>query len=124
VRSQVNGILDRVPDDHPDADTLASYAEAMLDDMRAIEEALYQTKNESGQDPLNFPIRLNNKLAAVGGVVASGSYPPTDQAYEVRDELVEQIDDELGKLMQIMDYRIPEFEAMVEAADLPVLHTE
>ncbi len=124
VRTQVDDILGRVPDDHTDADTLASYAEAMLDDMRVIEEALYQTKNESGQDPLNFPIRLNNKLAAVGGVVASGSYPPTDQAYAVYDEIVRQIDDELARLTQIMDYRIPEFEAMVDAADLPVLDRE
>ena len=35
---------------------------------RAIEEALYQTKNQSNQDPLNYPIRLNNKLAALGGL--------------------------------------------------------
>lgn len=60
----------------------------------------------------------------MGGVAASGSYPPTDQAYAVYNELVTQIDDELARLTQITDYRIPEFEAMVEAADLPVLDVE
>jgi len=92
--------------------------------MRAIEEALYQTKNESGQDPLNFPIRLNNKLAAVGGVVASGSFRPTDQAVEVRDMLVTEIDEWLGRWTAIVDMRIPELEAMLADLDLPVLRIE
>jgi hypothetical protein len=37
--------------------------EAIKAEMQEIEETLYQTKNRSGQDPLNYPIRLNNKLA-------------------------------------------------------------
>ena len=43
-----------------------------------MEEALYQTKNQSNQDPLNFPIRLNNKLASLAGVVDSADAAPTD----------------------------------------------
>ena len=48
--------------------------------MTAVEEALYQTKNRSGQDPLNFPIRLNNKLADLVGQVVAGNYAPTDRS--------------------------------------------
>ena len=33
---------------------------ALNDKMTAVEEALYQTKNRSSQDPLNFPVRLND----------------------------------------------------------------
>ncbi len=66
-----------------------------------IEQTLYQTKNKSRQDPLNFPIRLNNKLAHLNVMFSNGSYPPTDQAYEVRDELVEKIDVQLAEFRRI-----------------------
>ena len=120
LRDQVNDVLDRVPGDHPEADSIKAYAERMLEGMKEVEEALYQTKNRSGQDPLNYPIRLNNKLAAVGGVTR-GNFPPTDQAYEVRDELVRQIDEWLTKLADITSYQMSEFETMMEALKLPVI---
>jgi hypothetical protein len=120
LRDQVNDIVDRVPKDHPEADSIEAFAKRMLEGMKEVEEALYQTKNQSGQDPLNYPIRLNNKLAAVGGVTR-GNYPPTDQAYEVRDELVRQIDEWLTKLADITSYQMREFEDMVDGVDLPVI---
>ena len=58
-----------------------------IEALRAIEEALYQTQNESRQDPLNFPIRLNDKLAGVMLSAAIGDHPPTASAVAVRDEL-------------------------------------
>ena len=58
-------------------DAIAKAAEALDQELTAIEEALYQTKNQSSQDPLNFPIRLNNKLASLAGVVASADVAPT-----------------------------------------------
>jgi photosystem II stability/assembly factor-like uncharacterized protein len=75
---------------------------------REIEEALYQTKNQSGQDPLNYPIRLNNKLAAVAGLVSIGESRPTDQAIKVKDELIHKIDIELEKFKTIKDEEIPQ----------------
>jgi hypothetical protein len=117
-RTQIKGLVDRIPEGNSD---LVAFADSMVADMTDIEEALYQTKNRSGQDPLNFPIRLNNKLAAVGGVVASGNYRPTDQAYAVRDELTSAIDEELGKWATILDIRVPEFERRIGALNLPVL---
>lgn len=121
MRTQMKDLVGRIPVDAAERDDIKALADSISADMTAIEEALYQTKNRSGQDPLNFPIRLNNKLAAVGGVVASGNYRPTNQAYAVRDELVAQIDDELGRLTAIMDIRIPEFETRIAALNLPVL---
>ena len=41
------------------------------DKLSAIEEDVYQVRNRSGQDPLNFPIKLNNKIAALGSSVAA-----------------------------------------------------
>ena len=68
---------------------------ALNKNLTAVEETLYQTKNQSNQDPLNYPIRLNNKLAALGGVVGSAEAAPTAQSYAVYDELVTQIDAQL-----------------------------
>ena len=65
-----------------------------------IEEALYQTKSKSSQDPLNFPIHLNNKLANVSSTVR-GDYRPTDGAVAVAKELTTKIDAQLDKLRDL-----------------------
>ncbi|MFC3415913.1 WD40/YVTN/BNR-like repeat-containing protein [Algoriphagus hitonicola] len=70
-------------------------------EMKSIEETLYQTKNRSGQDPLNFPIRLNNKLAHLNSVAGNGDFKPTDQAEEVRTELTELIAVQLAKFKEL-----------------------
>ncbi len=51
-------------------------AKALAKKLTAVEEALYQTKNRANEDPLNFPIKLNNKLAALEGVVESSDNAP------------------------------------------------
>ena len=85
----------------------------------AVEEALYQTKNKSSQDPLNFPIRLNDKLAGVGDSAALGNFPPTAQQVAVRDELFKAIDEQLAKLKAIWDTDLPAFNKL--AASVPAV---
>ena len=76
----------------------------LMGKLTKIEEALYQTKNESGQDPLNFPIRLNNRLASLRRSVENGDAKPTDGAYTVFGELSAELDGHLealdGELIQ------------------------
>ena len=66
-----------------------------LDDFRgrlsAIEEAVYQVQNRSNQDPLNFPIKLNNKIAALSNTVQHGDGKPTESSYEVFKLLSEKL---------------------------------
>ncbi|WP_291777598.1 glycosyl hydrolase [Cecembia sp.] len=66
-----------------------------------IEKELYQTQNRSGQDPLNYPIRLNNKLAHLNVIAGTGEWKPTDGAEEVRAEITRQIDVQLTKFREI-----------------------
>lgn len=66
-----------------------------------IEKELYQTQNQSGQDPLNFPIRLNNKLAHLNAVAGTGDYRPTDGAEEVKTEITNLINIQLTKFREI-----------------------
>lgn len=63
-----------------------------LEKLNHIEEQIYQVKNESNQDPLNFPIRLNNKIASLGGIVDSAEARPTDGSYIVFKELSDELD--------------------------------
>ncbi|MDQ3819961.1 MAG: glycosyl hydrolase, partial [Acidobacteriota bacterium] len=101
VRKQMDDLVRRVKD-QPNYKTIADAARALNAKLTGIEETLYQTKNQSSQDPLNFPIRLNNKLAAVAGVVASSDSAPTDQSYTVYEEQVSAINAQLEQLNQVM----------------------
>jgi hypothetical protein len=62
-------------------------AEPALTKLTAIEETIYQVKNRSPRDTLNYPIKLNDQLASLELTVSTGDYPPTDQDYVVFDEL-------------------------------------
>jgi photosystem II stability/assembly factor-like uncharacterized protein len=73
-------------------------AQALIDRLTEIEGEIYQHRLRSSQDPLNYPIRLNNKLAALQGVVEAGDYRPTDQALAVFKELSAELDKHLARL--------------------------
>ncbi|MTI39279.1 WD40/YVTN/BNR-like repeat-containing protein, partial [Fulvivirga lutimaris] len=96
----------------------------ILKSMKTIEEALYQTKNRSGQDPLNFPIRLNNKLGHLNSLQAMGDYKPTDQAVAFKKEITAEIDKELDKLKVIFETEIPAFNKMVKQKDVDAVIIE
>lgn len=115
VRKQLTDVKKRVADNK----AVVAAANDLDKKMTAVEEALYQTKNKSSQDPLNYPIRLNDKLAGVGDSAASGPYSPTAQQIAVRDELVAQINIELAKLKAIWDTDLPAFNKL--AAGVPVV---
>lgn len=70
--------------------------------LSAVEAEIYQVRNQSGQDPLNYPIKLNNQIAALAGVVASTEAKPTAQSYEVYRILAAALDVELGKLKVLL----------------------
>jgi photosystem II stability/assembly factor-like uncharacterized protein len=74
----------------------------LLDKLQAIEEELYQVRNQSGQDPLNFPIKLNNRLASLQRSVESGDARPTDAAYVVFAELSSELEGHLSKLDEVL----------------------
>lgn len=65
-------------------------------ELSEIESTIYQVKNQSNQDPLNYPIRLNNKIAALQRIAESGEARPTDDSYTVFKEL----DTELELLLE------------------------
>jgi hypothetical protein len=106
--------LDRV---QPGASgSLESLAHALDDSVTLVERALYQTRNQAGEDPLNFPIRLNNQVGALSGFVSSGERRPPEQAYDVWNTLVPQLDAQLLRLKRILATQLPPVNAALRAA--------
>lgn len=120
VRRQVEDLMKRVAG-QPGAKVINDAGAALNKNLTTVEEALYQTKNQSNQDPLNFPIRLNNKLAALGGVVGSAESAPTAQSYAVYDEVAGAIDGQLQRLAQIMKTEVPAFNQLVRDQNIPAI---
>ena len=90
--SEVRQIRKQVDDAVKGSADLKPQADAMMAKFTAVEEALYQVKNRSDQDPLNFPIRLNNIIGALSRSVMAGDAAPTAQAYEVEKDLAGRLD--------------------------------
>ncbi len=88
IKKQMNGFSKRFEK----GDTIKIELEKIDSLLSDIEKSLYQTKNKSGQDPLNYPIRLTNKLAHLNSLSQFGDHPPTNQMIEVRNGLTGQID--------------------------------
>lgn len=88
---------------------LVEKAKAMKEGFGEIEKALYQTQNRSNQDPLNFPIRLTNKLAHLNSLVSLDDFPPTAQDKMVQQELTAAINTQLEAFDKMVDEEIAAF---------------
>jgi len=102
------------------ADTIKS----VLKQMNEIETTLYQTKNRSGQDPLNYPIKLNNKLAHLASLAGMGNYPPTDQDIALKETLFSAIGEQLINWALIKKYRFPEIDDLIKNSGEPLIWFE
>ncbi len=99
-------------------------AKAMEGQLSAVEEAIYQVKNRSNQDPLNFPIKLNNKIGALLGVVGTGQYQPTEQDYTVFKVLSDQLDAQLAKLDTAVKTDLPNLNKLLTGRKLETVKAE
>jgi photosystem II stability/assembly factor-like uncharacterized protein len=107
IRDLKTQIAERLP--RVDAARLKAAGEAVAAKLTAVEGEIYQYRNRSSQDPLNFPIRLNNKLAALQSIVEVGDNKPTDQSYAVFRDLSAQLDTQLAALTALINGDLAEF---------------
>ncbi len=96
VKAQIAERAKLVPADK--AAAFKAKSDALVSRLSVIEAEIYQVKNQSGQDPLNYPIRLNNKIAALAGVAGGGDFKPTAQSYAVFNDLSAQLDVQLLRM--------------------------
>ncbi|MGH8221436.1 MAG: glycosyl hydrolase, partial [Woeseiaceae bacterium] len=127
VRTQLEPLAGRLSAAAGDAAVpLSARIDELNAAMNAVEQALYQTQNESRQDPLNFPIRLNDKLSGVMRQVATGNAAPTQQALAVKAELSTAIRAQLATLDTLWSEQLPALNAGMRALgiDLVAVPTE
>lgn len=122
-RQRIKSIASQLNDDEQYAD-LTAKGEAIVEQLGTIEKALYQTKLESPQDPLNFPIRLNDKLAGLKRLASFGDHPPTQSMLAVRGELMASVNELMQQLDQIRDEAIPEYNRAALQTQLPAIVLE
>lgn len=96
-------------------------ADSLSKALTAVEEKLHQTKAKSGQDVLNYPIRLDDKLGGVYDMASSGNMAPSKQARDVYAELAAQVDAEIKILKGILDNGLKAFNQLVREKALPVV---
>ena len=103
------------------ANDLRASAKELANKLSNIEKALYQTQNRSNQDPLNFPIRLTNKLGHINNLVMRNDFPPTAQDIAVRDELTQAINAQLDTYNSLMKNDVTAFNEAFKALALDYL---
>ena len=123
LRAQMKSLTERLPAEDR-LKPLREKAKTVDSLMTQVEQALYQTKNRSSQDPLNFPVRLNDKLANLMELGADGDFRPTDQAVEVKNMLFALIDAELAKWKAVQDNDLPEFNRLLRDSGVDVVRVK
>jgi hypothetical protein len=121
VRKQFEDLSARLK---PEQKDLKDKAAEIMKNLTAVEEELIQTKIKSSQDALNFPIKLNNKLAALNSVVGGADFAPTNQSSIVYNDLTGRIDTQLARLAEIKSKDIADFNRMFAEKNLPVIITK
>ncbi len=88
---------------------LKEAADRLTKNISAVEEEIYQVKNQSGQDPLNFPIKINNRLASLLGIVSDGDFKPIANTYPIFKDLTAELKVQTDKLARVLTTDLPAF---------------
>ncbi|MBI4549041.1 MAG: glycosyl hydrolase [Ignavibacteriae bacterium] len=120
IRKQTEELVKRL-EKHPMKDTVKKILRKLSDTLKTIEEEIIQVKIKSGQDALNYPIKLNDKIASLSGVVSSADTKPTKQAYDVFNELSGKLYEELVKYKKVLETDLAAFNTMVKNLDIPAV---
>ena len=116
IRTQVQVLQKKTKDS-----SFQKQSESLLASLKTIEEALHQTKAKSGQDVLNFPIRLDDKLAGVFESAASGYVAPTKQVKETYIALKLQVDEQLKMYETIKKEGVKALNDAVHKLMIPII---
>jgi photosystem II stability/assembly factor-like uncharacterized protein len=111
IRRIKTDIADRIKDAPAEVRTAG---EQLTQALATIEEDVYQVKNQSGQDPLNFAIKTNNRLASLLRVAVSGEGRPTSNVEPIFNDLVAELKAETDRLEKTISSQVPAFNNMLQ----------
>jgi len=118
VRQQIDDWQKRAQE-QPIQEALTRAGKSAKEKLKAIEDELIQSKAKTRQDTLNYPARLNGKLAGLAAVVASAQAAPTKQSYDVFDDLCQRIDAQLHQLQEVLDTDVATFNSLLREHNVP-----
>lgn len=116
IRKQVGSWTARMDDEK-----VSEAAKALNEKLYEVEGELIQYRAKSTQDTLNFPVMINAKLAALIAVIGSAEGKPTQQSYDVFEDLAGRTDTQLAKLKEIIEKDVAAFSDLIRSADLPAV---
>ena len=122
TREQAEALPERLEEADRDAalvDEVRERVGALADSLTAVEEELMQTKNESRQDPLNFPPRLDNQIAYLYTHLQEADGPPTEGSRERFRDLQDEVAPILDRLATILERDLGALNGRLEAAGVP-----
>jgi photosystem II stability/assembly factor-like uncharacterized protein len=119
VKQQVKDRMSKSPDAK-----LASAGDTLTKHISAVEEQIYQVRNQSGQDPLNFPIKINNRIASLLRVVNTGDGKPIAIAHTIFDDLSAELKVLIDRLRRVMETDLAAFNAEAKRLGVEAIRGE
>lgn len=119
LRSQINEFNSLAGKDVPKE--IKSLSDTILKKLTKIEEELYQTKLKSGQDILNYPMKLNDRISGLYNYASSGNTAPNKQVKDAFSELKTLADEQLKLFQTVIEKDVVELNMKIKSSDLPVI---
>jgi hypothetical protein len=111
IRRMKTDIADRTKDANNE---VKAAADRLTKNLSVVEEEIYQVRNQSNQDPLNFPIKINNRFASLLRVVTTGEGRPTGNVEPIFNDIVEELKVQTDKLQQVVSTDLPALNRMLQ----------
>jgi hypothetical protein len=123
IKTQIKQLNEAISDKEKNKEII-DLANKIVKELTTYENELYQTKSKSNQDPLNYPIRLNNKLAHLNALSSIGDFKPTDQSVAFKNEITQEIDEVLAKVYAIFGTDVVELNKKVKKSDINLINIQ
>ena len=111
IKDEIKDRLSKSPDPQ-----LKAAGERLTKSLSAVEEDIYQVRNQSGQDPLNFPIKTNNRIASLLGMTLRGEGKPTANIYPIFEDLKKELKAETDRLEEVLTSAMAAFNSEAKRA--------
>jgi hypothetical protein len=107
--------------DVPAGKKIVDTAKDLTEKLTKVESELYQIKNQASEDPLNYPIKLNNRLAALSGTVQQNDAGPTKQTNMVYEEVASESNVQINAARKLLTDDIAAFNKLVKETNVPAV---
>ena len=114
IKSDLDFLMEKVSDKVQIVDLINKYKS----DLDIIENNIHMTKNQSRQDPLNYGIRINNRIAFLLADSQRGDYPPTEQAQEFFESIKGELNEEISKFNRVLNTYTMQLNNMIQDNDI------